>query len=82
MTAAPISATAMAGSEPNKTLPDAAPLHAYATDGRIMLLDGGLYRIATRWQAVTALSEVDGSPFPSSQERARQIRAALRETMQ
>jgi hypothetical protein len=69
------------GDKPNKR-PDAAPLHAYATDGRIMLLDGGLYRIATRWQAVTALSEVDGSPFPSSQERARQIRAALRETMQ
>ena len=56
--------------------------HAFVQNGAIHLLQFGRVERVTRWEAVCALSQVDGSPFPSSQERARQIRAALKETMQ
>lgn len=56
--------------------------HAYAENGAIRLLQFGRVETVSRWDAIAALIDVDDSPFPSSQERARQIRAALKETMQ
>ena len=56
--------------------------HAYVENGAIRLLQFGRVETVTRWDALAALLDVDGSPFPTSQERARQIRAALKETMQ
>lgn len=56
--------------------------YASVRDGVIYLLDFGVYAPVSRWEAVGALMEVQGSPFASSQERARQIQAALKETMQ
>ena len=72
--------TAKAGREANNPLSGAA--HAFVQNGAIHLLRWGRVERVTRSEAVSALSQVDGSPFPSSQERARQIRAALKETMQ
>lgn len=56
--------------------------HAFVQNGAIHLLQFGAVEPVSRWDAVCALAVLDGSPFPSSQERARQIRAALKETMQ
>lgn len=70
----------MAGSEPNKTLPDAA--HAFVKNGDLFIMTGGRFRKADGWDAIFSLLALEGSPFPESQERARQIRAALKETMQ
>jgi hypothetical protein len=57
-------------------------IYARSDKGQVHLLRSGRLEPVTRWEAVVALSEVDGSPFPSSQQRAREIRAALKETMQ
>ena len=64
----------------NNPADDAA--HAFVQNGAIHLLQFGKVEPVSRWDAVCALAVLDGSPFPSSQERARQIRAALKETMQ
>lgn len=66
--------------EAQKAPPSAA--HAYVANGQLYVMEGGRHVPMTRWSAVAILAEVDGSPFPSSQERARQIRAALKETTQ
>ena len=63
-----------AGSDPNKALPEA---HAYVENGSIRLLQFGRVETVTRWDAVCALSAIKDSDNPESQERARQIRAAL-----
>lgn len=55
---------------------------AYAENGQVILRRFGRTEPVDRWEAVTELLWLDGSPYPSSQERARQIRAALKETMQ
>lgn len=62
--------------------PPPCAAHAFVNNGQLYVMDGGRHVPMTRWSAVAILAEVDGSPFPSSQERARQIRAALKETMQ
>lgn len=72
--------TAKAGRVANNPLSDGR--HAFVQNGAIHLLQFGRIEPASRWDAVCALAVLDGSPFPSSQERARQIRAALKETMQ
>ena len=72
--------TAKAGRAANNPLSGAA--HAFVQNGAIHLLQFGKVEPVSRWDAVCALAVLDGSPFPSSQERARQIRAALKETMQ
>ncbi len=74
------STTARAGSVLNKSLPEAR--HAFVENGAIRLLQFGRIETVTPWEAIYALMTVDGSPYPESQERARQIRAALKETMQ
>jgi hypothetical protein len=74
------SPTATEGVAPNKATPVAT--HAYVDNGQLCVLEGGRLAPMTRWGAVAILAELDGSPFPSSQERARQIRAALKETTQ
>lgn len=56
--------------------------HAYAENGQIILRRCGRTAPVERWDAVSELLWLDGSPYPSSQERARQIRAALKETVQ
>lgn len=56
--------------------------HAYASEGQIMVMDGGRFQPMTRWQAVGVLSELNDALSPIGQERARQIRAVLKETMQ
>lgn len=56
--------------------------HAFVERGQLFLMDCGQYQPVTRWRAVGVLAELVGSPFPETQERARQIRAALKETMQ
>lgn len=56
--------------------------HAFIHNGSIHLLQCGRIHPVSRWEAVSELLSLEGSPYPSSQERARQIRAALKETMQ
>lgn len=51
--------------------------HAYVENGAIRLMQCGRLQTVTRWDALVALLDVEGSPFASSQERARQIRDAL-----
>lgn len=58
--------------------PDAA--HAFTQDGQIILRRFGRLEPVSRWEAISEVLCLDGSPYPSSQERARQIRAALRTT--
>ena len=57
-------------------------VHAYVENGDLFLMMGGRFRRSNRWDAISLLLGLEGSPYPSSQERARQIRAALKETMQ
>jgi len=66
------------------SLTSAPDVHAFAfvQNGAIHLLLCGRVQPVSRWDAVGALLQVDGSPYPSSQERARQIRAVLKETKQ
>lgn len=71
------SATAMAGVSANNGAPEAVAPHAYVENGTIRLLQFGRVETVTRWEAVCALSAIADSDIPSSQERARQIRAAL-----
>lgn len=56
--------------------------HAYVRDGQIYVLFAGRMTPMSGWDATMILMSLDGSPYPESQERARQIRAALKETMQ
>jgi hypothetical protein len=70
------------GTEPGRANNPPGLAHAFVQNGAIHLLQFGKVEPASRWDAVCALAVLDGSPFPSSQERARQIRAALKETMQ
>jgi hypothetical protein len=56
--------------------------HAYVENGDLFLMMGGRFRRSNRWDAISLLLGLEGSPYPSSQERARQIKAALKETMQ
>jgi len=74
------STTAKAPVSPKKRAGEGC--HAFVQNGAIHLLQFGKVEPVSRWDAVCALAVLDGSPFPSSQERARQIRAALKETMQ
>ena len=83
MTAEPLPSAAKAPVSANNGTGEGGLLvYARASAGQIYLLRCGRMEPVTRWEAVGALSECDGSPFPSSQERARQIRAALKETTQ
>lgn len=75
MTATP--STAKAGRVANNSLSDGR--HAFVQNGAIHLLQFGRVERVARWDAVCALAVLEGSPFPSSQERARQIRAALQQ---
>lgn len=72
------SPTAMAGSEPNKTLPDA--LHAYAENGNVFIKEGGRFWLFDPYKAWTEWLWCASSPIPSTQERAREIRAVLDST--
>lgn len=64
------------------SLTSAPDAHAFVKNGDIHLLQFGRFEPVSRWDAVVALASIDGSDIPASQERARQIRAALKETMQ
>ena len=64
------------------SLTNAPHAHAFVQNGAIHLLQFGRVRPVTRWEAIYDLIGLEGSPYPSSQERARQIRAALKETTQ
>ena len=74
------STTAKAPVSPNKRAGEGC--HAYVENGDLFIMMGGRFRKAEGWDATHALLALEGSPLPSSQERARQIRAALKETMQ
>lgn len=74
------SPTATEGRSSRTSAPHVA--HAFVKNGSIHLLQCGRILPVSRWEAIGALIEVSESPYPSSQERARQIRAALKETMQ
>lgn len=77
------SSAAKASVRANNPADDGSGLpHAYVENGDLFIMMGGRFRKADRWDAVIALLGLEGSPYPSSQERARQIRAALKETMQ
>ena len=67
------------GTEPGRANNPPGLAHAFVQNGAIHLLRWGRVERVTRSEAVSALSQVEGSPFPSSQERARQIRAALQQ---
>ena len=70
------------GTEPGRANNPPGLVHAYVENGDLFIMMGGRFRKAEGWDAAHALLALEGSPFPSSQERARQIRAALKETMQ
>jgi hypothetical protein len=72
------STTAKAPRQPNKLAGEGC--HAFIQNGAIHLLQFGKVEPVSRWDAVCALAVLDGSPFPTSQERARQIRAALNQS--
>jgi hypothetical protein len=74
------SPTATEGRSSRTSAPHVA--HAFVQNGAIHLLQFGKVEPVSRWDAVGVLLALEGSPFPSSQERARQIKAALKETMQ
>lgn len=80
MTAQHLSSTARAPAAPNKPVGEAD--YARVIDGQLHLRLAGQLVPSTGWDATMILLTLDGSPFPESQERARQIKAALRETMQ
>lgn len=62
--------------------PPGAVEYARVIDGQLHLRIGGRLVPSTGWDATMVLLGLWGSPYPESQERARQIRAALKETMQ
>jgi len=74
------STTAKAPVSPKKRAGEGC--HAFVQNGAIHLLQFGKVEPVSRWDAVGVLLALEGSPYPSSQERARQIKAALKETMQ
>jgi hypothetical protein len=74
------STTAKAPVSPKKRAGEGC--HAYVENGDLFIMMGGRFRKAEGWDATSILLGLEGSPYPSSQERARQIRAALKETMQ
>lgn len=79
---APQQSTGKASVRANNPAGDAGTRHAYVENGTIRLLQFGRVEPVSRWDAVSVLLDLEGSPFPSTQERARQIRAALKESMQ
>ena len=65
---------------PAKNGPGAADLpHAYVENGDLFILDGGVYWRFDSLSAWSRWCEAALSPIPSTQERARQIRAAMDE---
>ena len=79
---APQQSTSKASVRANNPAGDAGTRHAYVENGTIRLLQFGRVETVSRWDAVVVLSTIAGSEIPSTQERARQIRAALKESMQ
>lgn len=73
------SPTSKAGSLPNKRLPDADPIHAYVDDGVLYVMADGRYRAMRQFEAWSEWAFAATSPIPSTQERARQIKAAMDE---
>lgn len=74
------SATAKAGVSANNGTPEAADLpHAYVSNGDLFILDGGVYWRFDSLSAWSRWCEAVLSKSPSTQERARQIRAAMDE---
>ena len=64
----------------NNPADDAADLpHAYVQNGDLYILDGGVYWRFDSLSAWSRWCEAALSPMPSTQERARQIRAAMDE---
>lgn len=61
---------------------EAGGFYARVENGRLFLRDCNRMVPASGWDATLILLMLDGSPHPESQERARQIKAALKETMQ
>ncbi len=57
-------------------------VHAEVRDGQIWLWLDGRFGPVDRWTAVSILWEMQDSPFPETQERVRQIRAALEQVTQ
>ena len=78
-----LSRSATGGGKATATVaPPPGAEHAYVRDGQLYVLFAGRMTPMTGWDATMILMSLDDSPFPESQERARQIRAALKETMQ
>lgn len=77
MTAQPIN-HGEAGVQLNKR-PEAAPLHAYVENGDLFIMESGRYWAFDRNRAWAEWFWCASSPIPSTQERARQIRAAMDE---
>ena len=74
------SSTAKAGRAANNPLSDGSDLpHAYVENGDLFILDGGVYWRFDSLSAWSRWCEAALSPMPSTQERARQIRAAMDE---
>lgn len=61
----------------NNRAGDAAPLHAYATNGEVFVKDGGTFWHFDPYKAWCEWLWCASSPIPSTQERAREIRAVL-----
>lgn len=73
------SSTGKAGRVANNSLPDAGAPHAYVENGHLYIMEGGQYVEATQLHAWAEWFWCASSPMPSTQERARQIRAAMDE---
>lgn len=72
------SSAAKAGRVANNPLSDGSDLpHAYVSEGDLYILDGGVYWRFDSLSAWNRWAAAVQSPMPSTQERARQIRAAM-----
>lgn len=58
---------------------DADPIHAYVQDGVLYVMADGRYRAMRQFEAWSEWMTAQSSPIASTQERARQIKAALDE---
>lgn len=79
---ATLSSAAKAPAIPNKDAGEGGDRHCYAENGQIYLSSGGWFWNVTRNTAWGEWLWLQDSPFPSSQERARQIKAALDQVTQ
>lgn len=75
----PQSTRSKASVRANNPADDADPIHAYVEDGALYVMADGRYRAMRQFEAWSEWAFAATSPIASTQERARQIKAAMDE---